>query len=159
MTTGGRVYPLFMKGTIRYRFEYAVFLLNKNIEILSNHLGLRVMDLRQTLPNLKYLLYVATAGKGEIPARKAGGIRGFLRGGAAGSDSGSRRQSTDSDTSSVADGKQPVGAAQPKKIFADAMNGPLKTTMGEGNGRMKIGYGGGPHQHAAFQASKLRDVS
>lgn len=68
-----------MKGVVRYRFEYGVFLLNKNIEILSNALGLRPIDIRQTLPNLKYLLYVATAGKGELPARKAGGIKGLLR--------------------------------------------------------------------------------
>jgi hypothetical protein len=74
-----RTYPLYMKGIVRYRFEYGVFLLNKNIEILSNALGLRPIDIRQTLPNLKYLLYVATAGKGELPARKAGGIRGLLR--------------------------------------------------------------------------------
>jgi UV radiation resistance-associated gene protein len=72
MTSGSRIYPLFVRGSIKYRFEYAVFCLNKDIEILSGHLGLRVMDLRQTLPNLKYLLYVATAGKGEVPARKAG---------------------------------------------------------------------------------------
>ncbi|KAJ4305922.1 hypothetical protein N0V90_001455 [Kalmusia sp. IMI 367209] len=74
-----RTYPLFMKGVVRYRFEYGVFLLNKNIEILSNTLGVRPLDIRQTLPNLKYLLYVATAGKGELPARKAGGIKGLLR--------------------------------------------------------------------------------
>ena len=74
-----RTYPLYMKGVVRYRFEYGVFLLNKNIEILSNSLGLRPVDIRHTLPNLKYLLYVATAGKGELPARKAGGIKGLLR--------------------------------------------------------------------------------
>jgi hypothetical protein len=74
-----RTYPLYMKGVVRYRFEYGVFLLNKDIEILSNALGLRPIDIRQTLPNLKYLLYVATAGKGELPARKAGGIKGLLR--------------------------------------------------------------------------------
>lgn len=74
-----RMYPLYMKGVVRYRFEYGVFLLNKNIEILSNALGLRPIDIRQTLPNLKYLLYVVTAGKGELPARKAGGIKGLLR--------------------------------------------------------------------------------
>ena len=39
-----------------------------------------MLDIRQTLPNLKYLLYVATAGEGELPARKAGGVRGLLRG-------------------------------------------------------------------------------
>jgi hypothetical protein len=83
MSTGKQnnpsTYPLFMKGVVRFRFEYGVFLLNKNIEILSNALGLRPLEIRQTLPNLKYLLYVATAGKGDLPARKAGGIRGLLR--------------------------------------------------------------------------------
>lgn len=76
-TTGPRTYPLFLKGTVRYRFDYGVFLLNKDIEILANFLGLRLLDIRQTIPNLKYLLYVATAGKGELPARKAGGVRGL----------------------------------------------------------------------------------
>ncbi|KAF2709971.1 UV radiation resistance-associated gene protein [Pleomassaria siparia CBS 279.74] len=78
-TNNLQTYPLFIKGVVRYRFEYGVFLLNKNIEILSNSLGLRPIDLRHTLPNLKYLLFVATAGKGELPARKAGGIRGLMR--------------------------------------------------------------------------------
>jgi hypothetical protein len=68
-----------MKNVVRYRFEYGVFLLNKDIEILSNELRLRVVDVRHTLPNLKYLLYVATAGKGELPRRKEGGIKGLLR--------------------------------------------------------------------------------
>ncbi|KAH8722608.1 UV radiation resistance protein and autophagy-related subunit 14-domain-containing protein [Phaeosphaeriaceae sp. PMI808] len=84
-----RTYPLYMKGVVRYRFEYAVFLLNKNIEILSNALGLRPLDVRQTLPNLKYLLYVATAGKGELPSRKAGGIKGLMRRDGMGSRKGS----------------------------------------------------------------------
>ncbi|KAF2182052.1 UV radiation resistance-associated gene protein [Zopfia rhizophila CBS 207.26] len=78
-TNNPRTFPLFMKGVVRYRFEYGVFLLNKDIEILSNSLGLKPMDVRHTLPNLKYLLFIATAGKGELPARKAGGIRGLLR--------------------------------------------------------------------------------
>lgn len=79
MTNGPRTYPLFLKKAVRYRFEYAVFLLNKDIEILANSLGLRLLDIRHTLPNLKYLLFVATAGKGEVPARKTGGIKGLLR--------------------------------------------------------------------------------
>lgn len=75
-----RTYPLFSKSMPRFRFEYAVFLLNQNIRILlESAFGLRVLDIRQTLPNLKYLLYVATAGDGELPARKAGGIRGLMR--------------------------------------------------------------------------------
>jgi hypothetical protein len=155
MTTGSRIYPLFMKGSIQFRFEYGVFCLNKDIEILSNHIGLRVVDLRQTLPNLKYLLYVATAGKGEVPTRKAGGIRGFLRGDG-GSGLSSRRNSNESDVSSVADqGKQVMGPPPPKKILA---NGPAKLV--EGNGKLKIGYGGrSMGNHAAFRESKLRDAS
>nr|POF14164.1 uv radiation resistance associated protein [Quercus suber] len=75
-----RTYPLFSKGVPRFRFDYAVFLLNSDIKVLveSVYNG-RILDLRHTLPNLKYLLYVATAGEGDLPARKAGGIRGLLR--------------------------------------------------------------------------------
>lgn len=65
---------------VAYKFEYGVFLLNKDIEFLMNRVGLRVLDIRHTLPNLKYLLYVLTAGTGELPARKAGGVRGLLGG-------------------------------------------------------------------------------
>lgn len=75
-----RTYPLFSKGMPRFRFEYAIFLLNQNIRVLlESEFGLRILDIRQTLANLKYLLYVATAGEGELPARKAGGIRGLMR--------------------------------------------------------------------------------
>lgn len=75
-----RTYPLFIKGVPRFRFEYGVFLLNQNIRsLLEDAFNLRTLDIRQTLPNLKYLLYVATAGEGELPARKAGGIRGLMR--------------------------------------------------------------------------------
>ncbi|CAG8051831.1 unnamed protein product [Penicillium olsonii] len=69
-----RTYPLY-PVSVQYRFEYAVFLLNKDIEYLLSKKGLRVLDIRHTLPNLKYLLYVLTAGTSEIPARKAGGVR------------------------------------------------------------------------------------
>ena len=31
------------------------------------------------MPNLLYAVYCATAGEGELPARKAGGVRGLLR--------------------------------------------------------------------------------
>ncbi|KAI9345207.1 hypothetical protein BDR26DRAFT_1005572 [Obelidium mucronatum] len=49
-------FPLFMKGSERPRFEYGVFLLNKNIEQLLNHIGITVKNLRRTLPNLKSLI-------------------------------------------------------------------------------------------------------
>ncbi|RDW75972.1 hypothetical protein BP5796_06793 [Coleophoma crateriformis] len=89
-----RTYPLYMKGTVRFRFEYGVFLLNKDIEFLVESQGLRVMDIRQTLPNLKFLLYIGSAGNEELPARKAGGVRGLLTGRA--TPTGSRSASVDS---------------------------------------------------------------
>lgn len=74
-----RTYPLY-PVSVQYRFEYAVFLLNKDIEYILSKQGLRVLDIRHTLPNLKYLLYVLTAGTSEIPARKAGGVRALVAG-------------------------------------------------------------------------------
>lgn len=73
-----RTFPLYTKGIVRFRFDYGVFLLNKNIECLAESQGLKVIDIRHTLPNLKYLLYVCSAGTSDLPARKAGGIRGLL---------------------------------------------------------------------------------
>ncbi|KAG0251299.1 hypothetical protein BG011_007720 [Mortierella polycephala] len=53
---GPREFPLYGKGQDKFRFEYGVFLLNKNIDQLLNSQGLQFMDLRQTLPNLRYLM-------------------------------------------------------------------------------------------------------
>ncbi|KAI7033413.1 hypothetical protein KC327_g6242 [Hortaea werneckii] len=76
-----RSYPLHTRSVPRFRFEYAVFLLNKDLQILlENAFAVRVLDIRHTLPNLLYLFYVATAGEGELPARKAGGVRGLMAG-------------------------------------------------------------------------------
>ncbi|CAG8296279.1 unnamed protein product [Penicillium nalgiovense] len=74
-----RTYPLY-PVSVQYRFEYAVFLLNKDIEYILIKQGLRVLDIRHTLPNLKYLLYVLTSGNSVIPARKAGGVRALVAG-------------------------------------------------------------------------------
>ncbi|OJD13157.1 hypothetical protein AJ78_06360 [Emergomyces pasteurianus Ep9510] len=97
-----RTFPLYPVNA-HYRFEYGVFLLNKNIEYLMNRMGLRVIDVRHTLPNLKYLLYVLTAGTSELPGRQGGAVvRGLLLGGRGGYRSGfttpsmSRRGSEDS---------------------------------------------------------------
>jgi len=49
-------FPLYSRGVDRTRFEYAVFLLNKNLEQLLNSQGLDVITLRHTLPNLQILL-------------------------------------------------------------------------------------------------------
>ncbi|GAA5842120.1 hypothetical protein JCM9279_002792 [Rhodotorula babjevae] len=56
MMKGPRAFPLYGRGVDRYRFDYGVFLLNKNIEQLMYSQGLTVLDLRNTLPNLKTLI-------------------------------------------------------------------------------------------------------
>lgn len=107
MDAASRIFPLYPRGVPRFRFEYAVFLLNKNIELLlSNVYRVRVLDIRQTLPNLLYVLYCATAGEGELPARKAGGIRGLLKTGRA-SLGGSARDD-DSVASADAEDEMPI---------------------------------------------------
>jgi hypothetical protein len=68
-----RTFPLYQKGAVTYRFEYGVFLMNSDIELLMSRQGSRMVDLRHTLPNLKYLLTVLTTGKGELPVRKRTG--------------------------------------------------------------------------------------
>ncbi|KAK4965388.1 hypothetical protein LTR42_012144 [Elasticomyces elasticus] len=124
-----RTYPLYSKGVPRFRFEYGVFLLNKDIQILlEGAYGLRVVDIRQTLPNLKYLLYVATAGEGELPARKAGGVRGLLRG----ATPDLRRVGSEESTGSALSGLlfsegKPAGKAR------DAVES-LKRTVGKASG-------------------------
>lgn len=78
-----RDFPLYVPrggSSAQYRFDYGWFLLNKDIEVLCTSQGVRVVDIRHTLPNLKYLLYVATAGKDELPERKKGGIMGVWHG-------------------------------------------------------------------------------
>ncbi|KAL6721730.1 hypothetical protein ACLMJK_000835 [Lecanora helva] len=75
-SSAARTFPLFQKGAVAYRFEYGVFLLNSNIELLMSRQGSRMVDLRHTLPNLKYLLTVLATGKGELPARKRPGVQG-----------------------------------------------------------------------------------
>ncbi|KAJ3230972.1 hypothetical protein HDU81_004125 [Chytriomyces hyalinus] len=53
---GNMEFPLFIKGQDKLRFEYGVFLLNKNIEQLMAVAGVVVKNLRNTLPNLKALM-------------------------------------------------------------------------------------------------------
>ncbi|KAH9819268.1 hypothetical protein DFH28DRAFT_1080523 [Melampsora americana] len=53
---GTRSFPLYYKGVDRYRFEYGVFLLNKDIEQMMYHRQLTVIDIRDTLANLKNLM-------------------------------------------------------------------------------------------------------
>lgn len=78
-----REFPLYVPrggSSAQFRFDYGWFLLNKDIEALCGAQGLKVVDIRHTLPNLKYLLYVCSAGKEEVPERKRGGVRGLWAG-------------------------------------------------------------------------------
>jgi UV radiation resistance-associated gene protein len=120
-----RTFPLYPVN-VQSRFEYGVFLLNKDIEFLMNRRGLRVLDIRHTLPNLKYLLYVLTAGTSELPSRKAGGVRGLLWGQLA-TPTQSRRNSEDSITSG-----EPVQSRKPFEPFFK-MNG-----HGHGHGHVGL---------------------
>ncbi|KAM0790834.1 hypothetical protein ACM66B_004679 [Microbotryomycetes sp. NB124-2] len=56
MMKGPRAFPLYGKNVDKYRFDYGVFLLNKDIEQLMYSQKLTVIDLRNTLPNLKTLV-------------------------------------------------------------------------------------------------------
>ena len=144
-----RTFPLFMKGTVRFRFDYGVFLLNKNIECLAESQGLKVIDIRQTLPNLKYLLYVCSAGSSELPARKAGGVRGLLAGRA--TPNLSRRGSADSN---AAAGQE----EQVRKALELGLG-----TRGNGNGNIGTRKGGNAvvlpfgGNHQSLRTSGLRE--
>jgi hypothetical protein len=132
LADNARTFPLYLKSTIRFRFDYGVYLLNKNIECLAESQGLRVVDIRQTAPNLKYLLYVCSAGQEELPERKRGGVRGLLAGraGRITPAIGSRRGSADS-TGSVG-----VASDQARKALelGSTGKGKGKGTDGKGNG-------------------------
>ncbi|KAI0473942.1 UV radiation resistance protein and autophagy-related subunit 14-domain-containing protein [Xylariaceae sp. FL0804] len=154
-----RTFPLFPRGAAaaQYRFDYAWFLLNKDIEALcAGAFGLKLVDIRHTLPNLKYLLYVGSAGADELPERRRGGVRGLLSSSSAaaggrhlhhhrslalataatatangGSAASSRRASADSEA--------------PRGGHADA-NGAATAAVGKGGSRAAspaIGSGGG----------------
>ncbi|KAF5025689.1 hypothetical protein F66182_2295 [Fusarium sp. NRRL 66182] len=105
-TVSRREFPLYLPrgGSTagQWRFEYAWFLLNKDIEALCSSQGLRVVDIRHSLPNLKYLLYVCSAGSDQVPDRKKGGVRGLWAGRLKGRMSTMSAQ-LDGDSSSVAD--------------------------------------------------------
>lgn len=49
-------FPLFTRGRDKLQFNYAVYLLNKNIAQLRWYCGISTTDLRTTLPNLETLL-------------------------------------------------------------------------------------------------------
>jgi len=50
--TTAQKFPLFSRGVDRKRFEYAVFLLNKNVEQILSSQDQNIISLRHTIPNL-----------------------------------------------------------------------------------------------------------
>lgn len=69
--TGPRSFPLYSRGVDRFRYEYGVFLLNKNIESMMIASDIRIEDSRHTLPNLKTLLL--TISSRQTPHERGGG--------------------------------------------------------------------------------------
>jgi hypothetical protein len=128
-----RDFPLYLPrggggSGAQYPFDYAWFLLNKNIEALCASQGLKVVDIRHTLPNLKYLLYVCSAGTDELPERKKGGVRGLWAG----------RKSTlvilkdDDDTSSLGggDGRSRAGSVDSQAGGRPVFDGLVRAVVG-----------------------------
>lgn len=101
-----RTFPLYEKRAVTYRFEYGVFLLNSDIELLMSRQGSRMVDQRHTLPNLKYLLTVLTAGKGDLPVRKKGGAK-VLESGSISEQRRASEQKQEAEKSPLMNGKQP----------------------------------------------------
>lgn len=58
---GSTNFPLWTRGVLLYRVEYALYLLHKDIEQLLTLVNLAVVDLKQTLANLKNLLLVISS--------------------------------------------------------------------------------------------------
>ena len=81
-------------------------MLNSDIELLMSRQGSRMLDQRHTLPNLKYLLTVLTAGKGELPVRKKGGAN-VLENGTIGEQRRASEQRKEAEKSPLMNGKQP----------------------------------------------------
>ncbi|KAI1771970.1 UV radiation resistance protein and autophagy-related subunit 14-domain-containing protein [Hypoxylon cercidicola] len=110
-----REFPLFLRGgpAAQYRFDYAWFLLNKDVEALCVAAGLKVVDIRHTLPNLKYLLYVCSAGRDEVPERRRGGVRGLWAGRMKGKVGGG----------SLDDGASSNGGSRPGSADSDVLSG------------------------------------
>ena len=117
----------------QWRFEYAWFLLNKNIEALCAFQGLKVVDIRHTLPNLKYLLYVCSAGTEEMPERKKGGVRGLWAGRLKGRLSTMSTQ-LDGDSSSTAGSRRGSVDSEVMHQHGDAIRKALMRSNGHGNG-------------------------
>lgn len=152
-----REFPLYLPrggSSAQFRFDYGWFLLNKDVEALCTAQSLKVVDIRHTLPNLKYLLYVCSAGTDELPERQRGGVRGLWAGrlkGSRGSGSvdggdsttSSRRGSTESDVPArqrdelrKAIGGQQGGDAA--RSFSSPVRSPLASSYEDGEVKLTL---------------------
>jgi hypothetical protein len=159
-----REFPLYLPrggSSAQFRFDYGWFLLNKDIEVLCEAQGLKVVDIRHTLPNLKYLLYVCSAGTDELPERKRGGVRGLWAGrlkgrgvsvgpggvdGDGSSVEGSRRGSADSEMLSkqrdelrrAMKDHHTQGSASSGPAFSPALLSPVGSPFDEGEMKLTL---------------------
>ncbi|KAI0456360.1 UV radiation resistance-associated protein [Xylaria acuta] len=126
-----RDFPLFLRGgaSAQYRFDYGWFLLNKNIEALCVSAGLKIVDIRHTLPNLKYLLYVCSAGSDEVPERMRGGIRGLWAGRMKG------RVGMGSSLAGTDDGASSAGGSRRGSMDSEILSGKQRETLNRALGR------------------------
>ncbi|KAI0839206.1 UV radiation resistance protein and autophagy-related subunit 14-domain-containing protein [Hypoxylon sp. FL0890] len=143
-----REFPLFLRGgpTAQYRFDYGWFLLNKDIEALCVSAELKVVDIRHTLPNLKYLLYVCSAGRDEVPERKRGGVRGLwagrLKGRSVADDGASISTAGSKSRPGSADSEAMGGARAREQLMgrvAGAGTSTTTTNTGKENGSLGLG--------------------
>ena len=81
-----------------------------------------MVDQRHTLPNLKYLLTVLTAGKGDLPLRKKGGAKVLESDGnfIIGEQSKSKSRASSSESRSVEAEKSPLTLANGKRNHYDS---------------------------------------
>ncbi|KAI1827816.1 putative UV radiation resistance protein [Xylaria intraflava] len=151
-----RDFPLFLRGgaTAQYRFDYGWFLLNKDIEALCVSAGLKIVDIRHTLPNLKYLLYVCSAGTEQVPERKRGGIRGLWAGRMKGRVGlGGSLASTDDGGSSAGGSRR---GSMDSEVISSKQRETLNRALARDNGR---GSGDTSRQSSVGAAGRQRPLS
>lgn len=85
---GPRTFPLWMRGTAYFRFQYGVFLVNKNLQQLMSKVGLHCIDIRYTLPNLKSLMLFIKLGGTPSASVSAGASAGASVGASTGASAG-----------------------------------------------------------------------
>ncbi|KAH6564460.1 hypothetical protein BASA60_010329 [Batrachochytrium salamandrivorans] len=137
-------FPLYARGSERIRFEYAVFLVNKNVEQLLNYVGRPIKNLRNTLPNLMLLCDTIDAWR-ELDEEECLGIPAVDWAGMRGSDA----------TQAMSDSYSAQGSTVPSEM-GDASGTYLATTPGD---KPNIKTINGPTevdlQHGIIGASRL----